>query len=1313
MDHVDIILDDRDLPIPDAPLVPIDDLPPIPTFQERKEDKYQEILDEIDRLAINLNLSPAGKLLRKYILAEGFGDHHIEVYDNWISHSSYNNVYGRTLLLPGDRVVCFENLNIFPPRYTKDGKVLVLTPKLAREQGITYGGDWHVDVVVRKGNNKGEIIERKDGFCIGTVPTMLKSRKCILHGKSRTELALLGEDPTDPGGYFIVSGVEKVVLLQERLVVNKIFLMDMGGKNSVVARLTANTIRGTALIELALDKKTRSIIKMRFPSMREQKKRDKNDSSKANKYKSINVLRVFRLLGLMTVDEIKSFISLFIRPERIKKCMLKLTRNFVDFIVLPDDVSIILDKMDKSNLSDIEKKAEIDRILQTDLFPHLNEFQGQDGEFQSQRNERIMEAKRHLLGIMVARFVEHIAGYRDLDNRDDWGNKRTDGAGRMMEQLFRNAWRKLIGTVRASIEVSGVKDLHGVLTNLRYNVITDTFHDSFITNKWGVRGTQTKDNVAVTLVRDSLIATYAHINTVDVSISRTVRKQSLRLVQNSQYGLICPVSTPEGENAGLVKNLSISAKVSLERTGEDIIRYLIGDEKKGIKPQVSMKQGERNAWKDHILVDGKPLGWCDADNVQRMLIDMRRKGALPADMSVVREDDWLYVDISPSRLVRPLLIVDDQQRLVIDILGAREAPNHILLTNGSMEYISAWEGQYIKLATSIDDITKRLSRIEDAEEAYRAAVANLELILSQEYSPEYINQPELFATARKEAQREVNTAKQDLTTASSSRPYTHCEIDPLAILGVAAASIPWPNHNQAPRNTYQVAMFKQSLGDYHSNHLNRFDGKMKVLTFSTRPMVETEMYDIIGLTTKGTGENLNIAFLAAPDTEEDAFVMKKEFLDNGGFRIHKYLTYKTIVKHHSGEVTEELTRPELQVNEQPTRYDAIQMYEKNNPNNGLPKLGAYRNQGDCIIGKIQHIPSVGEHRNESVILRVGDEGIVEKVLVTSDSKTTTVTVKLRIMRVPQEGDKFAPRNAQKGTVGIVMSDIDMVSDEHGIVPDMYINPHAIPSRMTQSYIMEIISAKVGATKGTHINGGPFKPFPLNEYRKVLRERNRKLLGEDLRREHEFGYEFMRSGTSGNKMEVPIYSGLVFFQALKHHVKDKVQARGTGQFKPMTRQPAKGRGNRGGLRFGEMERDSAIAHGASAFTMERLMYTSDAYQVPLCRICGQFGVNDAKTKRYKPCRLCGNVDTFGRTTIPYVLKLLIHLLAAPGMNLSPETLTSDEYLERLLNKGEHLPSEDISNIREELEEIDMGFVEEQDMLNMQDEQEAREAYYRDY
>ncbi|MEM2986887.1 MAG: hypothetical protein QXV60_02185 [Nitrososphaerota archaeon] len=1134
-------------------------------------------------------------LLKRYILSEGVSSHHIEVYDHWIFHHASKDVQLRTLDFHNNSFIFFENLRILPPSYVYNGRTLPLTPKLARERSITYGNDWYVDVVLKERLPNGSYreIERRDSICIGLIPLMLKSRNCYLHGKSPEELIMLGEDPMDPGGYFIVCGTEKVVLLQEQLALNRIFLMNIDTKGSVVVRMTVNTPKGTALNELALDK-TGTIIKFRFPSIYSNKV--------GKKYRSINVLCIYRLLGFSNQEEIINIIKLFIKPCYVSKSLLKLSRNLVDFNLFTDDVDALINKMNKNHLNKEERIKEVKTLLFNDLFPHVNNLHGPDGETIQQRETRITMHKIYLLSIMVARFLEYLAGYRPLDNRDSWSNKRAEGAGRLMQQLFRNAWRKTLNNIQSAIDNKSIYNLNGVVEKMKYSIVTDTFRDSFVTTNWGVKGSQMKTNITQILVRDSIIATLSHINTVDVSISRTDRQANLRMVQNDQWGYICPVSTPEGENAGIVKSLAITAKVSLERSDHEIIRFLIGDDGMEIVPKVSLNPNFNKEWTCKTIVNGKFIGWCHGCNTKEFLIGLRRSGVLPYDMSVILEEDWLYVDTSPSRLIRPLLVVDSDQQLIIDKLGLHNQPIHVLLSSGALEYISAWEQEYIKIAPTKDDIIKRIQRVKE------------------------------------------------------SAIYTHCELDPIAILGPAASLIPWLNHNQAPRNTYQVSMGKQALGLYHTNHMNRFDGKTKILVFPNHPVVTSKMLEIFGLDFRASGENITIAFMAFPFTEEDSFIVKKEFLENGGFRIIKYITYKTTVRH-SGDVIETLAKPELRYGESPSKYQYIQMYDPGDPRNGLPMIGAPLRQGDCVIGKVQYIASTKEKRNDSVMLRVGDEGIVDKVLVTTDNKTTIVLVKLRTMRVPQEGDKFAPRNAQKGTIGLVISEADLPFTSEGITPDFIINTHCIPSRMTMEYPMELLASKYAAMKGQWIDASAFSPFNIEKYRAGMIEYNM----------NEFGYEKMYSGTTGKELETTIFFGPMFFQALKHHVKDKIQSRNTGQIKPMTRQPPKGRGNRGGLRFGEMERDAVISHGASAFLRERLMFASDGYEAAFCKNCGTFAVNNPFTNDYKPCKLCGNKE-FGRYVIPYAYKLLIHLLGSVGINLHPEFYTPDEYINKVFNRA---------------------------------------------
>lgn len=1257
-----------------------------------EQNKNQEIIrfdQDTDALYDRLPTTKSGELLKQIISAESFGDHHIAIFDQWIKTLLPSNISRPFLVYESGVKVYFEYSLTNKPTYNKGTDSFALSPKYAREQAVTYGCDVYISLVMT--NTEGVRYENNPDYnianvAIGNIPIMLKSERCVLRGKTPRQLAMFGEDPKDPGGYFIVDGTEKIIQGQEQLITDKILIMNTGGHSSV--RLTANTPNGTVLMEILLDKETQSIVEMKFPKLK---------PLKGGEAKNLNVFRIFRLFALWEqerimeedegeeqnelsqLDDVKNiykYISRFLKDDENirKKSLLKLSRSVVDYLVFPDDRDIITKHMEKGvdekNKRIMVTDDEIRDIFDVNLFPQLNGFPGPDDESPTERNRRITLMKLDLVSIMTARMLEHMAGFRKLDDRDSWSNKRVEGAGRQMEGLFRQAWKKTLGLIQESIKADKKKGTPSDLKEVAHKIsssslVTSTFRDSFITGKWGVKGQTMKENIAQPLVRDSVVATFAHINTVDVAISRTDRQQILRLIQMGQFGFISAVSTPEGKNCGLIKNLCLLAKLSLGRSDKDIIRHLIGDERLPIplKSKVFDYQDSiRLDLKDKIIVGGKFLGWGDGEAITNDLIDRRRQGEFCYDMSVIKEDDWVYVDVSPSRLIRPLLIVnpdsqgkeftdqiriqnnskekaqaldrlklaeddleealniyDDVARngsvitgdriinlgdaailleeaetrlenaraeldeyesnlnfLMLDVKGKRSIPkyekfkgdmkyssNYEMLVTGCMEYISPWEQEYIKLAMYEKDIRKRLESIDEKEQAL---IQSKSVLLEAEANGTAIAK-EGTVINLEEAQNRVKSDQEEYDKAKRTRPYTHCEIDPLDTLDVSASLMPWPNHNQAPRNTYQVSMGKQALGNFHSNHLNRMgDGKTKTLAFPQRPMVETDMYRVIGLDDKGPGENVVQQFAAMPFTEEDAFIVKKEFLDNGGMRMYKYLTYKTIINENNQATTEVLEKPDITNSKYKDKYKYIHentsKYSK-----GLPKIGAYLKEGDCVIG-IMNYPRVDTKgkdikdlgRNESVILRVGDEGVVEKVLVSSNGNRTTVTVKLRIMRVPEAGDKYAPRNAQKGTVGLVLSDVDLPFGLTGITADFTANSHSMPSRMTMSYPKEQHSSKAAAMEGVHVNGGAFHDRPMNENRRILKQYGM----------HEFGYEDMRSGTSGKPMDALIACAPMFFQALKHHVKDKIQARGTGPVNPMTRQAPRGRGQKGGLRWEEIQ-----------------------------------------------------------------------------------------------------------------------------------------------
>ena len=1287
---------------------------------ENQRDKRQLLnLDSLktrnyDPLNPPLKTDKAGELIKQFVSLEGFGYHHVDLFNEWVINTAFKTVRSKQLDL-GEYLVRFDALYRFNPYYNRGTTKVLLTPKYARDQGLSYGSDWQVDIGLYHKSDLTKSVNQIKDVCIANIFTMLKSSGCILVDKSAEELELLGEDPFDPAGYFIIEGAERIILGQEQLAVDKMLLINLNNKAAPVVRMLVSTINGTSLVELILTGTDNSVLEMKLPSIRGKQMTD---------VKSINILKIFRLFALIeatkeikdndllvlnSLDNIQNYIMQFIKPEQRKKSLLKLNLTAMLFEISQydlNDFGVLMEK-GKDIKATVEEVAE---IFDRDLFPHLNEIQGPNNETIAQRRNRITKAKLNLLSIMSAKMLEHLAGFRKVDDRDSWSNKRIETGGRMMEALFRKAWRKTISEIQKEINDGKITSsptsfptIAKELATKGANIITKTFRDSFVTGNWGVAGLAIRSNVAPPLVRESLTATYAHVDTTDVKISRTDRQQSLRLPQNSQWGLIDPVTTPEGANCGLIKVKSITTKLSIERDDGPIIRFLIGDEGLQLKNYVSNNNNDEFR-RDMIMVGAKFVGWCNADETQNDLILGRRGGQFPFDMSVVRKDNWLYIDISSSRPIRPVLIVNPESQInsktnflyIDDELNARKVTNYQMLTKGYIEYISAWEQEYLKIAVSVDELLKRRELFEERNSRLQADLAVLDLV--NKGDEDVINQvydqldklakenASKLATVKLEVNNRVKLSQDLVNKLANNAAYTHCELDGTAILSPPSAIIPYPDHNQAPRNTYQAAMGKQALSKYHSNHLNRMgDGVAKILINPIRPCVETDMYSVYGLDERGSGEMIKVAFIAAPYTEEDSFIFKKEFVDNHALRFFKYFTYKTVINTNSNTAKESLERPIPHSGENGERYKYIQA-------NGLPMIGAFLKAGDCVIGKVSHPSdknSTRAPRNESKFLRYGDQGIIDKVHVTESNKKITIIVKLRIMRVPRPGDKYAPRNAQKATIGYIMPAINMPwSVKDGSSPDVITNPHNIPSRMTISYPMEIQASKAAALAGSHENATAFRAYKLSEdrkngfdnfqyYRQVLTD-----YGYD-----QYGYETMRSGTSGKLLETEVFTGPVYLQALRHHVEDKIQSRGTGAVKPSTHHPPKGRGNRGGLRFGEMERDAAISHGASSFLRERLMLVSDAYTVAICQRCGDFAVNNPnhtdKSADYLNCSYC-NGTLFGRVTIPYVFKLLIHWLASLGIRLRSEVINIAEFGEQLFNPKISMIDFDLEDDFDELE-----------------------------
>jgi len=1247
------------------------------------------------------------------------GDFHIDTYNHWIVNTAKINVESRVYHAPDGT---YFTLKFIPPtkpyREVSDGSKPMLTPQFCRENGLTYGTNWYAKVV-HYDEDDNVLDTSKNAMFIGNIPIMLKSSLCHLQGKTDKELFAMGEDPYDPSGYFIIGGNgrgnEYTVLLYEQLGLNKFFTIQT--LKGLIIQITANTSRGTVVTKLATSKKS-NILKICIASMK---------TSKAKKHKCVNVLRVFRFFGMHDFMEIEELISSFIRPENRKKAMFMLSNNFVNFesVDLPqeysnnvadhsdisykerkanirrfikpedqtnalaflkenpdgfdlqdNDIEYMIKKMKKTTKkvqingeskdvkrTEKEKIAEIEKLFYSDLFPHVNTLYSIDGETEEEYQQRIIDTKLNMLAMMIARYIETQAGLRDPDDRDSWSSKRIKGAGELMEQLYRNAFRQNFDSMASEIAEGNLTTSDEIALKFTSGTgITTSFNTSFVSSKWGA-GSNLLSNIAQQLVRNSPLDTADHVTKIDVKISRKSNSGPIREVGPTQYGFVCPVTASESDSCGLVKATTIITRASLNINDELIIRDLVGDKGRKLKQHIFPEQSKTKRHKHRAMVNGKYLGWCDGEATKEYIIGKRRSSQSHRDVGVILTQDWLHVECSPGRLMRPVLIMNIETQ--VPVITEKDLWNEsfdVLFEEGAMEYMSVWEQEYIKIAPTIEDVDNRTEMINHAETILHE--------LRGQYKKKKSKDLALL----------IDNAEDELATVNKYKPYTHLEIDPQVMLGVSACLIPYANCNQAPRNTYQAQMGKQALGTYHLNHKHQYYGMIKKLMNTQQPMLSSGMYDVLGMSARGPGSMINCAFMAYPSTEEDAFVFNADFLNSGGFRIIKYLECKATFTY-STNVKDNLTKPPLRANDHEDLYAHLE-------DNGLPKIGAYLDNQACVIGKMQQIKNESEPRNESVYLSIGDSGVVDNISITNNpSKSSMVViVRLKIARIPQVGDKFAPRNAQKGTNGRVEHDRNMPFSSNGITPDVIVNTTTIPTRMTISYLIELFSCKAAAFRGTRINGGAFRDFEFDTHRETLREYSPYILGNDdldvdadiefnvvdLETDDdgliEFGYEPMYSGLSGQKLTSLINVGPCFFQALRHHVADKQQSRSEGGSKSDTHQPVKGRRSNGGLRVGGMELNGLVSHSASETILERFMHVSDGYDAAYCGKCGEFAVNQFDLDNKYICIHCDEDSHIGSYRAPFALKLFKQILGGMSYKMVPKFITDEELLEKLYEES---------------------------------------------
>ena len=1106
--------------------------------------------------------------------------------------------------------ITFENLKIYLPMiYENNGATKTMMPMEAKVRNFTYASNMTVDVrveyIVRDTESMDQprsIHKLLPKISIGKMPIMVKSSICVLTQNSHINPVSVGECAFDHGGYFIIKGSEKTVLQQERAAQNIVYCYD--GKNASrciwyaeIKSVPDYKCISPKQVEIEIASKNNGYgypMKVVVPRVREV----------------IDLFTLFRALGVNSDKEICSYILLDIESTKHAEMLKYLNASVVEAnktMTKEDALKNITSyvaytpmNMDKETGSRKKRDFAVE-VLNNDLFPHC----------------QTLQQKLYFLGYMTNRLIQTALGWMPPSDRDSYTNKRIDMTGTLLNNLFRNYFNKLVkemqknvikeinsGSWKSSDDYENIINMANVCKFIKSTTIETGINRALSTGDFSIKqSNSSKVGVAQVVNRLTTAATLSHMRRVNTPIDKSGELIAPRKLHGTTFGFLCPAETPEGQSIGLVKNISQLTHLTISTNSSSLYTY-VAPHIKSVN-ELSPVQAFN---KVKVFVNGCWVGISDSpQELYQEMKEKKYKGIINIYTSIVFDYKMMEIRIcnDGGRMTRPLLRVADGRALItqeiIDGLSRGDVSWNDLLTNCKLdksviEYIDPDEQNYAMIALK---------------------------------------------------------AKNTYVQKDKWAKYTHCEIHPSTIFGVLASCIPFPEHNQAPRNTYQSAQGKQAMGMYATNFDQRFDKTAYVLTYPSRPLVDTRLMNWLDLVKIPSGQQIHVAIMSHTGyNQEDSVLINRGSIDRGMFL--------TTIYHTDKDEDKNITRFVSRCKPDPARTKGIKYGNYDNiGSDGFMAENSLIKDRDVIMAKVVHIKEnrndptkVIKFEDQSKCYRTSEETYVDKNYVGRNGEGyNTAKVRARIFRKPVFGDKFSSRHGQKGTVGNIIPECDMPYTKNGLRPDIIINPHAIPSRMTIGQLKETILGKVLIELGMFGDGTSFGEMDV----KTIAEELQKVGYES------YGNEIMYNGFTGEQFETSVFIGPVFYQRLKHMVNDKQHSRSIGPMVNLTRQPAEGRARDGGFRMGEMEKDGLLAHGVSRFCRERLFDVSDKYSVHVCKKCGMIAQYNDKgfamqksTFTVHRCSICENTTEFAYVEMPYAFKLMAQELQT--INCVPRLLT---------------------------------------------------------